>query len=290
MLTNKDINIRDPYVLVHDGMYYLYGTRGATCWGEADGFDCYVGTDLEHWSEAAEVFHRPEGFWADRNYWAPEVHVYQGKFYMFASFKSEDRERCTIILKADNPLGPFEVHSEGTASPEAWGCLDGTLYTDHDGKPYLVFCHEWKQVQDGTICAVALSDDLNRRAGEPRTLFAASEARPWVRPVISDVPGENYVTDGPFMYRTKQGRLLMLWSSFGEEGYAQAAAYSDNGDISGNWKQDPVPLYTKDGGHGMIFDGLDGKKYLALHAPNSHLNERPIFHEIEERDDRLFLR
>ena len=35
----SDIHIRDPFVLLHEDKYYLYGTRGATCWGEADGFD-----------------------------------------------------------------------------------------------------------------------------------------------------------------------------------------------------------------------------------------------------------
>ena len=30
-----EIHIRDPFVLVHGGKYYLYGTRGATCWGMA---------------------------------------------------------------------------------------------------------------------------------------------------------------------------------------------------------------------------------------------------------------
>ena len=46
MLTNDQINIRDPFVLVHDGIYYLYGTRGPTCWGAADGFDVYTGQNL----------------------------------------------------------------------------------------------------------------------------------------------------------------------------------------------------------------------------------------------------
>ena len=46
-----DIHIRDPFVLLHEDKYYLYGTRGATCWGEADGFDVYVSEDLENWSE-----------------------------------------------------------------------------------------------------------------------------------------------------------------------------------------------------------------------------------------------
>ena len=30
-MKTTDINIRDPYVLLHDGHYYLYGTRSATC-------------------------------------------------------------------------------------------------------------------------------------------------------------------------------------------------------------------------------------------------------------------
>ncbi len=41
-MRREDVNIRDPYVLVHDGKYYLYGTRSATCWGEAGGLGCYV--------------------------------------------------------------------------------------------------------------------------------------------------------------------------------------------------------------------------------------------------------
>ena len=78
-----EINVRDPFVMAHEGKYYLYGTRGATCWGPADGFDVYVGDDLEHWQGPIECFHRPEGFWADRNFWAPEVYPWQGAFYMF---------------------------------------------------------------------------------------------------------------------------------------------------------------------------------------------------------------
>lgn len=30
-MKRTEINIRDPFVLVHEGKYYLYGTRGATC-------------------------------------------------------------------------------------------------------------------------------------------------------------------------------------------------------------------------------------------------------------------
>lgn len=289
MKTNE-INIRDPFVLVHDGKYYLYGTRGATCWGEADGFDCYVGTDLENWDGPHEIFHRPEGFWADKNYWAPEIHFYQGAFYMFATFNSVAKnKKGTMILKADNPLGPFSLHSEGKITPDEWNCLDGTFYLSPDGIPYMVFSHEWEDIIDGEIVAVRLKKDLTGRDGEPFTLFKASEGKGWVRHhEHKRYPGKKiYVTDGPFMHRLNNGELIMLWSSFGEEGYVEAIARSDNGDITGKWSQDETPLFSKDGGHGMLFRTKEGQLMLTLHSPNTHLEERPVFHKILEEGSTL---
>ena len=107
-----DINIRDPFVLVHDGTYYLYGTRGATCWGPATGFDVYVSRDMENWAGPTPCFENDGTFWADRNYWAPEVHAWQGKFYMFASFKNEALCRGTLFAALDLPFCPPEVRYE----------------------------------------------------------------------------------------------------------------------------------------------------------------------------------
>lgn len=61
-MKRTDINIRDPFVLVKDGKYYMYGSRGETVWGLADGFDVYVSKDLEEFDGPYEVFHRPEHF------------------------------------------------------------------------------------------------------------------------------------------------------------------------------------------------------------------------------------
>lgn len=286
MLTNAQINIRDPFVLVHDGKYYMYGTRGTTCWGEADGFDVYIGDDLEHWDGPHEVFHTPEGFWSHLNYWAPEVHAYGDAFYMLASFKSDTECRGTQILKADSPLGPFVPLAERPVTPRDWECLDGTLYVSPDGHPYMVFCHEWMQAVDGEICALPLSSDLSAAAGEARVLFHASEA-PWIQ--AYDDKG-SYVTDGPFLHRCADGTLVMLWSSFGEEGYTEAIAVSDNGDVTGNWIQQEWLLFRKDGGHGMVFKTPDGRLMLALHTPNSTPDERPVFYELTEREGSLYLK
>ena len=73
----------------------------------------------------------------------------------------------------------------------------------------MVYCHEWIQMRDGTMEVVPLKEDLSDRAGEPVRLFAASEAAGAVQD-----PKRSFVTDGPFLYRSKNGSLLMIWSTF----------------------------------------------------------------------------
>ena len=65
-MKREEINIRDPFVLTRNGQYYLYGTRGVTCWGPADGFDVYVSRDLENWDGPFECFHNDGTFWDRR--------------------------------------------------------------------------------------------------------------------------------------------------------------------------------------------------------------------------------
>lgn len=281
----SEINLRDPFVLNHRGRFFLYGTRGATCWGPADGFDAYVSDDLSEWSGPTVVFHNDGGFWADRDYWAPEIHPHGGAFYMFASFKGEGRRRGTAILRADSPLGPFLPWSDGPVTPGNWECLDGTFHLDEAGRPWMVFCHEWVQAGDGSVCALPLTEDLRSAAGAPTVLFHASEAA-WCKRMRHSSGMTGFVTDGPFLWRLTDGSLVCLWASFSEGGYTQAQARSDSGSIAGPWRQ-VEPLFMENGGHGMAFRGPDGGLRLALHSPNEHLKERPRFIPVEERDGRL---
>lgn len=276
----NDINIRDPFVLPYEGKYYLYGTRGETAWTKAYGLDVYVSDDLETWSEAHECFSVPENFWGEKEIWAPEVHLYNGNFYMFVSFYSEKRSRATQILKSDSPMGPFLPFTDDAITPVGWTCLDGTFYVDKNGDPYIVFCREWVQVTDGEIHAMKLKKDLSAPDGEPFLLFKASE------PDWADKTRDMFVTDGPFMYRTKDDRLLMIWSTFTKTGYTQAVAFSDNGEINGKWSHEK-PLFDDNGGHGMIFDDFEGNKYLILHSPNENPLERPVLIRITEENGTL---
>jgi hypothetical protein len=70
---------------------------------------------------------------------------------------------------ADTPEGPFTAIENKPHTPEEWSSLDGTLWVE-DGIPYMVFCHEWTQVVNGTMELVQLEDDLSAPIGHPITL------------------------------------------------------------------------------------------------------------------------
>lgn len=267
----SEINIRDPFVLRGNGTYYLYGTRAANFGRKVGGFDVYTSTDLENWSKPHECFNSEENGFNKEVNWAPEVHKYNGSFYMFATFTRENGLRGTFALKADSPLGPFVQHSEKALTPEDWECLDGTLYIE-SGKPYLVFCHEHTQIIDGTMCYVELSDDLKKAIGEPVYLFHATSPYYVTK---SDDPDKHYITDGPFMHRRENGELYMLWSTHLNNKYAQCLVKFDEGTITGKFTH-LDPIVTSDGGHGMVF--RDGENLiLTYHSPNKTDYERPVF-------------
>jgi hypothetical protein len=143
--------------------------------------------------------------------------------------------------------------------------LDGTLFVE-DGVPYMVYAHEWIQVLDGTMEAVPLNPDLTASAGAPFLLFKGSEA-PWLRGKEKETEKQpTYVTDGPCLYRTRTGKLLMLWSSYRDGLYVEALAYSTTAKLRGPWKQGDV-LVGNDSGHGMLFESFDGKLMMVLHQP-----------------------
>ncbi|MCU0519759.1 MAG: glycoside hydrolase family 3 C-terminal domain-containing protein [Anaerolineae bacterium] len=286
--------IRDPFVLADPATrtYYL-----CTSLGKAVGV--YTSKDLETWQGPTTVYEIPPGFWAQRGIWAPEMHAYQDRFYLFLTCSTDDRlpgnptpaperpanwpplvKRGSQVLVADSPLGPFRPFHNRAHTPADKMTLDGTLWVE-DGVPTMVYCHEWVQMGDGTVEAMRLAHDLSDVVGDPVTLFRGSDAAR-VRP-----GQDRYVTDGPFLYRTRTGRLLMLWSTFGLQGYMTIVAASESGTLHGPWAQQPRPLFAQDGGHAMVFRDFGGRLMLILHHPNRTPNERALLFELEDRGDTL---
>lgn len=275
MLKREDIRIRDPFILpdCEHGIYYMYGTTALldNTFHASNTYSVYKSKDLENFEGPFVVFDGSScNFWGDRDFWAPEVHLYNGKYYLFGSCRSETRLKATHIFVSDSPEGPFLPVSEEPATPREWACIDGTLWVEN-GTPYIVFCHEWSQIKNGEICAVPLADDLSKPIGEPITLFAAHD-NPFVTEHDHEGSG-NYVTDGPFLFR-EDGKLKMIWSSFYNRRYLVLEAEAES--LLGKWTH-KGSRFDFDGGHAMIFETFEGQKMISLHRPNAIGKERATF-------------
>ncbi len=288
-----DLQLRDPFVLPDPvrGRYLLFGTTG---FGEAahGGFLVRTSADLANWSDPQPALSPADAPAGATHFWAPEVHAYRGRWYLFGTFSHGEIEhpgrRYTAVAVADNPAGPYAMLTGEPLTPPGWLAIDGTLHLAPDGTPWLVFVHEWLQVTDGAIAAAPLTPDLRTLAAAPRRLFRASEA-PWSLPQSWGGHSGYRVTDGPWLHRNATGVLLLLWSSFGQGGYLTGVARSATGNILGPWLQEATPLYSHDGGHPMLFRDFAGALRLALHTPNVIGRERPAFLPIRETATGLVL-
>lgn len=307
LIPSEDIVVRDPYIFADTVAqnYYMYAQIDNRLNGQGGdkrpkGVEVYISSNLKEWKQPQTVLLLPDDFWAREAVWAPEMHEYNGKYYMFVTLTSSEQhqhlkrpkgetnwpafsKRGTHLFVADSPLGPFEAFDNKPHTPPDWMALDGTFYVEGN-TPYMIFCHEWVEIVDGSIDYVQLLPDMSKPVGKPIKMFHASEAA-W------SIEKNRNVTDGCFMYKTKSGKLLMIWSSFGVNKYAIGIAESKSGRLKGPWVQQEQLLIDQNGGHGMIFETFDNRLFLAFHQPNGPTGqERLKLAEIEDTGQTLKLK
>lgn len=290
MLKTEDIRIRDPYIVPYDGVYYMYGTNAD--WERENVLYVYSSTDLSNWEGPKEIFSLAPDTWAKGELWAPEVHIYKGKFYMFLSLLGKHGVRGTQILVCDTPDGKFVLITDKPATPFDRSCIDGSLYVE-DGVPYMVYSADWPDNYDnekgcyiGKICAIELSEDLTGSVGEPFTLFSSIDSPASAKaPAVHDYMGEHvtrYGSDGPFISTLSDGSLFLTWSPIPDMNYIVAAAVSKNG-IRGEWTH-VDNVYDNNGGHAMFFDDFDGSKKMCIHYPEREPDERTLILPVAEEN------
>jgi len=256
----------------------------------------YSSKDLIHWTGPEQIYTASDSVWGNIqviSIWAPEMHYYKGKYYLFLTFDTRNKfseqwrswlprvTRGSQVLVSDSPTGPFKTFQNHSTLPVDMMTLDGTLWVEN-GIPYMVYCHEWVQISDGGVEYVQLKDDLSETAGEPVRLFRGSQA-PWGR--ISGQYG-CYVTDGPYLYMGKTGKLYMIWTSGSSSGNGVGVAISESGKLAGPWKQQAEPLFNNNGGHAMLFHTFEGKLMMILHSPYNG-DTRPHIFELEDTGETL---
>lgn len=307
----SDLVVHDPCILVDTKTktYYIYaGFSPERFKGVVDapagkaGIFYQSSKDLVHWTMPKPAFIIPDDFWADDNSgpWAPEVHEYKGKYYLFTTFnawnKIMDKRkgrpkltwRASQILVSDSPKGPFKPFQNNPTTPEGEMTLDATFW-DEGGQPWMVYCNEWVQMKDGLIKAIKLKSDFSATVGKPVTLLNAGNVS-WTKKFVN-YKGTQYpgaVTDGPYLYKTKDGKLIMIWSSWSKNHqYALAEAISESGKITGPWKYNRKPILQDDRGHGMIFRDFDGRLLLCVHRYFHYPHTRVQLYELKDCGNKI---
>ena len=91
----SEIRIRDPFVLPDAATqtYYIYGTTTSGIFDggvERKAVMVFKTKDLTTWDDPVPVWEVPAGHWGRETVWAPEVHHYRGKYYLFVTITSKD--------------------------------------------------------------------------------------------------------------------------------------------------------------------------------------------------------
>ena len=295
----KELSMSDPFIYPdpETKTYWLTGTGGSL----------YKSTDLEMWTGPYNVIDL-SGTWMQGNFVAAaEIHKFGDKFYYAGTWNNHsvcieqvprrynvplNQTQLLVSDKVDGPYVPLVKDSLFCLGPTTWDIIDGTLYEEND-TVYMVFVHEWTQLIDGTMAYMPLSKDLTHRLAEPTTIFRASEAA-WSKEMNSigeatfgmKMPG--WVTDGPQMFRTETGRLGMLWSSWGENRYANGIAWSTSGSIKGPWIQEETSFKGDNSGHGMIFKSFEGQLLYSVHHDGG-TGRKPEIWTVDASGDNLKL-
>ena len=292
MPNRKDIRTRDPFIVAHNGIYYLYCATGSK---DGNTIVAYRSCDLEEWDEPVDVYTLSTDTWKEAELWAPEVHLYRDKFYLFLSIKGKNGLRGTEISVADTPMGPFLPISDRAATPLDKSCIDGTLFVDGD-VPYIVYSRDWpdhyvatRDAYVGQISAQQLSEDLTTPIGDAFLLFESTDC-PYSaeHPAKHDWEGKDvtrFGSDAPFINRLSDGRLFLTWSPFAVDKYVVLGAVAK--DIRGPWTHLDTPLYDNNGGHAMFFTTFDGVRKMCIHQPERRPDERTLILDAVEQNGQI---
>ncbi len=263
----------DPFVLLHEGRYYAYGTGQERLPGGV--FEVLGSQDLIDWTSLGGVLPPlPDPQLTD--YWAPEVAFSDGLFYMYYSVGQADKGHGLRVAVASRPEGPFQ--DQGLVlTPELPFAIDAHPFRDEDGEWYLFYARDLLEGERvGTSLAVDRLLDMQTLQGKPRTVLTASQD--WQlyqsgRPMYDGVY-DWHTLEGPFV--VKRGGLYYCFYSGGAwtgESYGVSYALAEH--PLGPWREPvgdgPLVVRTVPGqvvgpGHNSLVLGPGGEDVFVYHA------------------------
>ncbi|MBE6590147.1 MAG: hypothetical protein E7643_08205 [Ruminococcaceae bacterium] len=295
-MKTEALRVRDPYILAENGIYYLYKTNIPHV---GTSIAVHTSRDLHEWSERpVTVYSLDTSTWKEGQLWAPEVHAWNGKYYLFVSVLGKNGLRGTEISVSSTPDGTFIPLANRPATPLDQSAIDGTLFCE-DGRPYIVYSRDWPHCFDeglgsyvGEIWGCELTEDLSAPVGAAFLMFRSTDCPLSASaPVRHEWEGKSvarYGSDAPFLQRLPNGRIYLTWSPIPGGNYVVLGATADS--IHGKWEHVASPVFSENGGHAMFFCDFDGQDIMCIHAPEREGDERALFLPVSVTSDGVFLK
>ena len=268
----------DPWVVWWKGFYYYSNSTGAnlTLRKTADI------TDLKH-AQTKVVWAPPPGHPWSQQLWAPELHRWGNKWYIyFAADKGDNASHRIYVVENENddPLeGTWALKGKVSDATDKWA-IDATTF-EWKGQHYLVWSG-WPGDQDGEqdLYIAHLSNPWT--IDSPRTRIAKPT---YAWETHGDLPGRHVnVNEGP-EFLSHGNKLFIVFSASGcwTDFYALGALQA-NGDAdllnAGSWKLIARPFLQTDPqahafgpGHNGFFTSPDGKQQWIIYHANPEPNE-----------------
>ncbi len=258
----KDRRVRggDPFVHLENGTYYLYFSSG-----DKVGLTVYTSTDLKEWlpDQGRDKFGRAyvngNGFGTNR-FWAPEMHKYNGKYYLFHSAE----EKVTVAV-SDSPLGPFKNPEKKPFFKE--GNIDNSFFLDDDGTPYMLYAHFYAG-NEVWICELE-KDLMHAKPETQRKLIRAQEE--WEMNRANPRFAKWSIAEGPCLVK-KDGLYWLTYSSHHVIDPAYNVCLATATNVKGPYvKQGKGPILAPRGklectGHHSLFKDKSGNWKIVFHA------------------------
>ncbi len=242
-------NAADPFVLLHDGKYYMYSTNAPD-----NGFKVYESDDLITWTDKGFCLKKDDVI-GDSGFWAPEVMFYKNKFYMIYT-----AEEHIAVAESDSPVGPFKQDEKKWLIEKK--AIDGSFLSDDDGDVYLYY----RLIED-TYCisGVKMNDDMKSvdKKSDKELLFGGEYK--WEK-----VDERCWTIEGPFTLK-HNGKYYLTYSANDYRNIDYAVGYAVSDSPLGEFKKyegNPILKRTDKvygTGHHSFTTSKDGKTLICVY-------------------------
>ncbi len=254
----------DPWVVQHEGHYFYCRSRGTAIWvSKADRL-----VDIGR-SRPVRVWTPPRGEAWSRELWAPELHYWRGRWFIYVAADDGDNVNHRMYVlegTSQDPQAPFVFRGKLAAPTDRWA-IDGTVLKMPDDRLYFIWSG-WEGTENvaQNLYLAPLSDPLTI-SGE-RVCISRPE-HDWEK------QGRPLVNEGPEAL-WRGDKLFIIYSASGSWGdhYCLGQLTWTGGDVLDpkSWVKKTAPVFSGTDqaispGHASFVKSRDGSEdWIVYHT------------------------